>query len=152
MMSIVMGARSGDAMSARNIYHDAVVRALTVDGWTITDDPFPLSFGGKNLSIDLGAERATLAAEKEGRTIAAEIQSFLGRSPVRSLEEAVGQYGIYRLLLANEDPDRVLYMAVSRKVYKETLADKFGQFVVAGLNVRLIVFDEKKERIIKWIE
>src|SRR5262249_61450392 len=86
-------------MPARNIYHAVVVRALTADGWTITHDPYPLSFGGKDLFVDLGAEEPTLAAEKEGRRIAVEIQSFLGRSPVRSLEEAVGQYEVYRLLL-----------------------------------------------------
>ncbi len=79
-------------MPARNIHHAIVVRALSADGWTITHDPYPLSFGGKDLFVDLGAEEATLAAEKEGRRIAVEIQSFLGRSPVRSLEEAVGQY------------------------------------------------------------
>src|SRR5262245_43532532 len=100
-------------MPARNIHHAAVVRALTVDGWRITHDPYPLSFGGKDLFVDLGAEEATLAAEKEGRRIAVEIQSFLGRSPVRSLEEAVGQYEIYRLLLAATESGRPLYMAIS---------------------------------------
>src|SRR5947209_19658133 len=70
-------------MPARNIHHAVVVRALTADGWTITHDPYPLSFGGKDLFVDLGAEETTLAAEKEGRRIAVEIQSFLGRSPVR---------------------------------------------------------------------
>jgi hypothetical protein len=121
------------------------------DGWTITHDPYPLSFGGKDLFVDLGAEEATVAAEKEGRRIAVEIQSFLGRSPVRSLEEAVGQYEIYRLLLAATDPDRVLYMAVSGGTYRGVLADQFGQLVVAGLNLRVVVFDENQERIMQWI-
>ncbi len=92
-----------------------------------------------------------MAAEKEGRRIAVEIQSFLGRSPVRSLEEAVGQYEIYRLLLAATDPDRVLYMAVSGGTYRGVLADQFGQLVVAGLNLRVVVFDENQERIMQWI-
>src|SRR5258708_30746102 len=113
---LYVGRMAPDAettMPARNIHHAVVVRALTADGWTITHDPYPLSFGGKDLFVDLGAEEATLAAEKEGRRIAVEIQSFLGRSPVRSLEEAVGQYEIYRLLLAATDAGRLLYMAVS---------------------------------------
>jgi XisH protein len=138
-------------MPARNIYHAAVVRALTAEGWTITHDPYPLSFGGKDLFVDLGAEETTLAAEKEGRRIAVEIQSFLGHSPVRSLEEAVGQYAIYRLLLARIDPDRVLYMAVSVGTYRGVLADQFGQLVVSGLNLRLVVFDDQQERIVQWI-
>jgi hypothetical protein len=92
-----------------------------------------------------------LAAEKEGRRIAVEVQSFLGRSPVRSLEEAVGQYEIYRLLLARTDPGRVLHVAVSVGTYRGVLADQFGQFVVSGLNLRLLVFDERQERVVQWI-
>jgi hypothetical protein len=38
---------------ARNIYHDTVATALTADGWTITDDPLRLSFGGRDLFVDL---------------------------------------------------------------------------------------------------
>jgi hypothetical protein len=34
---------------AKNIYHDAVVRALTADGWTITHDPLILTFGARDL-------------------------------------------------------------------------------------------------------
>jgi hypothetical protein len=102
-------------------------------------------------AIGLGAEEAALAAEKEGRRIAVEIQSFLGHSPVRSLEEAVGQYAIYRLLLAATDPGRVLYMAVSSGTYRGILAEPFGQLVVSGLNLQVVVFDEKQERIVQWI-
>ena len=93
-----------------------------------------------------------MAAEKEGRRIAVEIQSFLGRSPVRSLEEAVGQYEIYRLLLAALDPGRVLYMAVSGATHRSGLADQFGQLVVSGLNLHVVVFDENQERIVQWID
>ncbi len=107
--------------------------------------------GGKDLYVDLGAEEAALAAEKEGRRIAVEIQSFLGRSPVRNLEEAVGQYAIYRWLLAAADPGRVLYVAVSGSAYRGVLADQFGQLVVSGLDLHLVVLDERQERIVQWI-
>jgi len=63
-------------MPARNIYHDNVVHALSADGWKITDDPLSLSYGGKDLYADLGAERSTIAAEKNGEKIAVEISSF----------------------------------------------------------------------------
>jgi hypothetical protein len=71
---------------------------------------------------------------------------------VRSLEEAVGQYAIYRLLLAATDAGRVLYMAVYVGTYRGVLADQFGQLVVSGLNLRLLVFDEQQERIVQWID
>src|SRR5262245_22530288 len=118
-------------MPAKNIYHDGVVRALRADGWTITHDPLTLSFGGKDLFVDLGAERAALAAEKEGRKIAVEIQSFLGPSPVRDLQEAVGQYDVYRAVLAEMEPGRVPYLALPRRVHEGLLSERFGRVVVA---------------------
>ncbi len=61
-------------MPAKNLYHDAVVAALVADGWIITEDPLTLSFGGKDLFVDIGAERTTIGAEKAGRKIAVEVR------------------------------------------------------------------------------
>jgi hypothetical protein len=139
-------------MPAKNIYHDAVIRALSADGWTITHDPLTVSYGGKDLFIDLGAEQTALAAERDGRRIAVEIQSFLSPSPVRDLQEAVGQYDIYRAVLAETDPDRAAYLAVPVRVYTGLLSERFGQLVIAKLQLRLMVFDESHGRVIQWIE
>jgi hypothetical protein len=139
-------------VSAKNLYHDAVVHALQADGWTITDDPLRLSYGGRDLYVDLAAERGAIAAEREGRKIAVEVQSFLGKSPVRDLEEAVGQYEIYRMLLADSEPDRRIYMAIPQRIYESLVAERFGQFVVSRLNLWLLVFDATEEKIIQWIE
>jgi hypothetical protein len=136
---------------AQNIYHDAVTHALIADGWTITDDPLTLSFGGKDLFVDLGAERLTIAAERAGQKIAVEIQSFLSPSPVRDLEEAVGQYDIYRAILAETEPERRLYLAVPRRVFEGVLSERFGQLVINRLQLRLLVFDEQQQRVSQWI-
>jgi hypothetical protein len=138
-------------MPAQNLYHDAVVRALTADGWTITHDPLSLSYGGRDLYIDLGAERTTIAAERDGQKIAIEIKSFLGSSPVRDLEEAVGQYQVYHSVLTEIDPGRVLYLAVPQRVYESLFAERFGQLIRQRLQLRLVVFDEHEERIVAWI-
>jgi XisH protein len=138
-------------MPARNIYHDAVVRALTADGWTITADPLRLSYGSRELYVDLGAERTTVAAERNGEKIAVEIQSFLSDSPVRDLEEALGQYVVYYSVMSEEEPDRVLYLAVPQRAYEELFVERFGQLIITRLQVRLVVFDEKTERINQWI-
>jgi len=74
-------------MPARDIYHETVKKALIKDGWTITHDPLILRWGATDVYIDLGAEQL-LAAEKEGRKIAVEIKSFLGKSNVDDLEKA----------------------------------------------------------------
>jgi hypothetical protein len=138
-------------MPAQDIYHDAVVRALTADGWMVTHDPLSLAYGGRDLYVDLGAERTTIAAERDGEQIAVEIKSFLGSSPVRDLEEAVGQYQVYRSVLTEIDPGRVLYLAVPQRVYESLFAERFGQLIRQRLQLRLMVFDEYEERIVAWI-
>src|SRR4051794_9449976 len=100
-----------------------------------------LSFGGKDLFVDLGAEREAIAAEKAGRKIAVEIQSFLGQSTVRDLQEAIGQYDVYRTILAETEPERVAYLAVPNRVQEGILSERFGQFLVTRLHLRLLIFD-----------
>ena len=138
-------------MFAKNIYHDAVVDALKADGWTITDDPLSLKVGDRDLHVDLGAERSPIAAERAGEKIAVEVQSFRSPSPVADLEHALGQYGLYRLILASQQPDRLLYLAVSEKVYDGILSEPVGRIAVAGLGVRVMVFDPDRREVVRWI-
>jgi hypothetical protein len=138
-------------MPAKNIYHEAVIHALTADGWTITHDPLTITFGGRDLFVDLGAERLAIGAERSGQRIAVEIQSFLNPSPVRDLQEAVGQFEIYRTVLAQSEPDRLLYLAVPLHVFETLLTEQFGQLIVSQLHLRLLVFDDQQERVIQWI-
>nr|WP_253188246.1 XisH family protein [Leptolyngbya sp. 'hensonii'] len=82
-------------MPAKDIYHDTVKRALQKGGWTITHDPFPLQIGKKRLSADLGTERL-ISAERGLQKIVVEVKSFVGQSDVKDLEQALGQYVLYR--------------------------------------------------------
>lgn len=137
-------------MPARDLYHNLVVKALVLDGWTITDDPLTISYGGRDLFIDLGAEDRTIAAEKQGRKIAVEIKSFLSTSILRDLEDAVGQYEIYGTVLAEVQPDRILYLAVPQRAFESIFSERFGQLILERRQLRLIVFEEQAGRIIQW--
>ncbi len=137
-------------MPAKDLYHDAVVEALTSEGWTITDDPLRLAYGRRNLYVDLGAENL-FAAVKGNRLIAVEIKSFAGASDMQDLEAALDQYVLYRDILAKREPDRILYLAVPLHAYEDGFKDELGQLVVEEQQVRLIVFDVVKEVILKWI-
>ena len=95
-------------MPQRDIYHDAVKNALIKEGWEITADPLILQFGGRNIYVDLEAE-SPIAAQKEGRKIAVEVKSFSNPSEVYDLEKAVGQYVMYRELLAHKESARALF-------------------------------------------
>ncbi|MBP0021308.1 MAG: XisH family protein [Cyanobacteria bacterium SBLK] len=138
-------------MPAKDIYHDLVVRLLIEEGWTITDDPLFLSYGGRDLFVDLGAEKQAIAAEKGDRKIAVEIKSFLKPSPVTDLGEAMGQYGIYQSILSEIEPNRELYLAVPKRTYETILTEKLGQLVLKRWQIQLIVFDEAKGESIEWI-
>jgi XisH protein len=137
-------------MPARDFYHEVVKSALIADGWTITDDPLKLHVGKKDLFVDLGAERL-LSAMKEGRKIAVEVKSFLGPSEVADLESALGQYIIYRDILEETEPDRLIYLAVSADAYEELFKEPIGQLVLSRQHLRLIVFDAEKGVIVQWI-
>jgi hypothetical protein len=136
-------------MPARDTYHDAVRRALIKDGWTITDDPFRLVWGERDFYVDLGAERV-VAAEKAGNRIAVEVKGFLGASPMHDLELALGQFVLYRSILEEQEPDRVLFLAVPAEP-AELLDEPVGQLLIAKHLLRAVVFDPHNEEILRWI-
>lgn len=135
---------------AKDIYHYNVRTALEKDGWIITDAPFPLRLGLRGVLVDLGAKKL-LAAERKGTIIAVEIKSFIGKSPVKDLENAIGQYTLYLTLLSRLDPERTLYLAIVEEVYSTFFAEEIVQVVLEDRGIKLIVVDPVKEVITKWI-
>jgi len=135
---------------AKDIYHDTVKRALQKDGWIITHDPFPLQIGRKRLSADLGAERL-INAEKGTQKIVVEVKSFVGRSDVKDLDQALGQYILYRQVLNEMGIDRSLYLAISQPIFNSVFTIELGQVLLKNQIIKLIVFDDKSEAIVQWI-
>lgn len=138
-------------MPAKDLHHEVVVEALINDGWTITDDPLFLSYGGRGLYVDLGAEKSTIAAQKDEIKIAVEIKSFLRPSAVDDLQKAVGQYGIYRSILEEIEPERILYLSVPKRSYDTIFSEKLGKLIIKSLGIKLLVFDEEQGGITEWI-
>lgn len=137
-------------MPARDIYHNTVRNALIRDGWIITHDPLRLQAGSKDLYVDLGAKQL-IAAEKKDRKIAVEIKSFTGHSVVADLEHALGQYILYHDILAETEPDRILYLAVRTTIFDELFEEPIGRILLKNSRIKLTVFDPKKEEIIRWL-
>jgi hypothetical protein len=134
----------------RDVYHTTVVTALLADGWTITDDPLLLAYGSTDVYVDLGAERP-LGAQKGNLKIAAEIKSFVGASDVHELEIALGQYALYRDILSEVEPDRILYLAIAERVFDGIFSTQLGQLIRRREQLRLLVFDESTARVVQWI-
>lgn len=136
-------------VSAKDIFHEAVKRALQKEQWAITDDPLKFKFGNVNFQVDLGAERL-VAAERAGEKIAVEIKSFLNPSAITDFYSALGQFLSYRLALEATEPDRLLYMAVPLDTYQTFFQFEFTQTAVQRYQVLLIVYDPANEVIVQW--
>lgn len=136
-------------MPARDIIHMAVKNALVKDGWTITHDPYTIHFDERDFFVDLAAERV-IAAERGNDKIAVEVKSFVGRSKVRDLEEALGQYLLYLNMLTVVEPDRRLYIAVTDDIYDTVFTQAFARLVLDRYQVPLIVINPETEEVIQW--
>src|SRR4051812_4557383 len=132
-------------MAAKDKIHGAVKTALINDGWTITADPFVIEYQDVELKADMAAER-TLAAERGTDRIAVEVKSFLSPSPFRDLQQALGQYEIYRILLQKIDPDRVVYLAVSEYTWLDFFQRESVKLLRESTKLRIIVVDIETER------
>ena len=137
-------------MSARDIFHENVKKALQKEQWVITADPLKFKYGNVNFQIDLGAERV-LAAERGGEKIAVEIKSFLNPSAVTDFYAALGQFLSYRLALESTEPERSLYLAVPLDIYETFFQFEFTQAAIQRYKLLLIVYEPVKEVIVQWI-
>ncbi|NER08526.1 MAG: fatty-acid synthase [Okeania sp. SIO3C4] len=137
-------------MPARDAYHNNLINALVKDNWSITDDPYVIKWGSRDMFVDLGAS-LLLAAEKEEVKIAVELKSFASPSPMNDLENAVGQYIVYHDVLKKTNPERILYLAVDVKPYNGIFSEPIGELMLENQRLNLLVFHKSEEIIIKWI-
>lgn len=137
-------------MPAKDIYHNAVKNALIKDDWTITADPYPIKYAEVKLFADLAGDK-TLAAIRQQKQIVIEVKSFLSRSPMRDFETALGQYLIYKALLAIDHPELQLYLAIGQKIYEDFFEQVAIKFILEKYQVSLLIIDLQQEEIVKWI-
>jgi hypothetical protein len=134
---------------AKDFFHDVVRRSLEKEGWTITDDPLFLRFGGIEMYIDLGAEQI-LAAERGTEKIAVEVKSFLAPSTTVEFNAALGQFLKYQLALEQVQPDRILYLAIPIDTYDSFFTLELPQLLIQRYQVHLIVYEPEDEVIVLW--
>jgi XisH protein len=136
---------------AKDIYHELVKQALINEGWEITHDPYYLSvgIGRRNVAADFGAEKF-IVAEKDKEKILVEIKSFITSSNIHELHHSVGQYDFYALLLEEQEPDRVPFLAMPKDAYEDLIREPIVQTFLERHRVNLIIFDVQKPYIFAW--
>ena len=58
---------------------------------------------------------------------------------------------MYARTLQRQEPDRLLYLAVTLATCEALFNEQAGQLLLAEPDFRLIVFDPKKQEIVRWI-
>jgi len=59
---------------------------------------------------------------------------------------------LYRALLKREEPDRALYLAVSRATYSAVFRESDARDLIPELQLRLVEIDPTQEMVTRWIE
>ena len=135
---------------AKDVFHQQVKNALIKDGWNITHDPLTIRISeAVKLQIDLAAE-TTIAAERDSEKIAVEIKSFVGDSDISAFHTALGQYLNYCQALEEQEPDRLVYLAIPLETYQDFFQLPFIQRSLRRYQVKLIIYDPKLEEIKQW--
>lgn len=136
---------------AKDVFHQQVKNALIKDGWNITHDPLTIRISeAVKLQIGLAAE-TTIAAERDSEKIAVEIKSFVGDSDISAFHTALGQYLNYCQALEEQEPDRLVYLAIPWETYQDFFQLPFIQRALRRYQVHLIIYDPKLEEIKQWI-
>jgi len=137
---------------AKDVFHKQVKNALIKDGWIITNDPLYIRISeAVKVQIDLAAESA-IAAERGDEKIAIEIKSFITGSDINEFHTALGQYLNYCQALEENEPDRIVYLAVPHETYLDFFQLAFVQRTLQRHQVKLLTYDPKKEEIRQWIK
>jgi hypothetical protein len=103
------------------------------------------------LQIDLAAENA-IAAERNTEKIAVEIKSFIADSDISEFHTALGQYLNYYQAIEEQEAERPLYLAVPIETYQDFFQLSFVQRALHRYQVKLIIYDPKREEIRLWIK
>jgi hypothetical protein len=137
-------------MPRKDQIHEAVKNALVKDGWTITADPYVITYRRSQLYADLCAER-----EQEGeakRVIVVEIKSFRGASALNEFHTALGQYIAYRDLLAELGQPFQVYLAMAREAYRAVFGLDAVQAIARREGLLLLIVDAREQEVVEWIE
>ncbi len=92
-----------------------------------------------------------LVAEKREEKIVVEIKSFVGLSRMADLQQALGQFTMYKILLADKNPEYTVYLAMDDLVFEEMFLDADGEALLAGSALSVVTVNTETRSIQRWI-
>lgn len=137
-------------MSRLDYCHPQIVHALEKDGWVVNPIPLEIETLERTIRVDIEASRQLNGTRQ--RVLMAEVKCFPDRKKTtRELYEAVGQYIIYRAVLAEIGLDVPLYLALPLEVYA-IIFDSTARRAIRDNKIKLLIVNLELERIAEWIE
>jgi hypothetical protein len=138
---------------AKDVIHDAIKTALQNDGWSVTHDPLTIDLAEDDtyFDIDLEAEKDIALFGRE-RFLAIEIKSFRQTSIIHAFHEALGQFLNYKAVIAEQNLDLDLYLAVSEEGWNRLNSLKFIQRRILQYGLQFLVVNIYTKSISQWIK
>jgi hypothetical protein len=81
-----------------------------------------------------------------------EIKSFLSESMPNEFHTALGQYLDYELGLEEQEPNRIIFLAIPDKIYHKIEKIPLLMKAINHYNLNIIVFDPITEIIEQWLK
>ena len=75
----------------------------------------------------------------------------MGLSEIHEFYKALGQFNYYQLALEDDQPDRVLYLAVPSDIYETLFTEPLTLKAIQRYQIKIIVYNIEDESIEKWI-
>lgn len=97
----------------------------------------------------MGAEKI-LAAEKENLKIAVEIKSITGNSFIYDFHQALGQYVNYKIALRKKEPDRELYLGVTKEIFDNYFDSPAVLEAIDEVEMKILVVEINATKIVEW--
>jgi XisH protein len=135
-------------MPALDSCHPQIIRALSKSGWDVAITPYVIPIDlSHRLYIDIEAHHVEL-----GHVVVVEVKCFQDSSAhTTDLYTGLGQYLVYRSLLAKQGASHKLFLAIPLHAWNGIM-QRIGIDAIRENAIKLLIIDFQKEVIVKWIE
>lgn len=130
--------------------HPQIVNALHKAGWLVTDNVY--------LRVEDVIAIADLKAWQNNngdiqQIIVVEVKCFLNENDDQDeLYRAIGQYLMYRSMIAARGLNMPLYLSVPVGAYERLFTKQIVQTVMQESRFKLLIVDIEREEIIRWLD
>ncbi len=130
--------------------HPQVVRALEKDGWTVSSKAIRIRTPARTIHIDARATRRANGSQQQ--ILLAEVKCFPDAdSTTTDLYIAIGQYILYRAVLAMAQDTTPLYLVIPTWAYQH-IFDDTARYALKDSKIRMMVVHLETETVQEWIE